>query len=89
MQDRAPEMHERLKREGLLEQELSNREEMAREAMSEMNGEALTPVFQNPSDNILVQASRINQVMMASWEQALALAIDFPAEADAQEPPTE
>jgi hypothetical protein len=80
MADRAPQLHARLTREGLLEQELDNRVKVAREAHAEASSETLFQIFSAPDPDPLVHASRINQATQASWEAASALAFEFPDE---------
>lgn len=81
MQDRAPQMYARLKREDLLEQEISDRAAAAREANSVALGKLLTPILEDPAlPDLVKQAARVNRAAQSAWEQALAVAIEFPEE---------
>jgi len=87
MQDRAPRLYDRLSREnGLLETEIANRMTIAREAHAMTRDQGLTPLLENPEPDLLKQSAAINRMVQASWEQALALAIDFPTEDETDSP---
>ncbi len=80
MQDRAPEMHARLSKNGLLKQEIENRVLIAREAHEMASSRSRSTIQANPDPVFLVQAAKMNRAYQESWSQALELAIDFPRE---------
>lgn len=76
MRDRAPEMYQRLMRDGTLQQVLTDRVRLLMETYSTLAETAKAE--QAPNPNVLTQIQATDDARRRAWEAAVATALDFP-----------
>lgn len=80
MKAKAPRMYRELKASGALEEELEDRANLALEIQEEAESRPLTHLVKNPKKDPLEQIAEARKATSQAWEQALAVALEFPEE---------
>jgi hypothetical protein len=80
MKAKAPRMYRELQASGDLAREIEERVSLALEIQDQVENEPLSHLLSHPKKDPMEQQAAARQIISRAWEQAIAVATEFPEE---------